>query len=176
MHHRLPQGYRQIAENRIRENVGLGYHELAVGMVIEHRPGRTVTEVDNLMGTALAGNAAPIHTDAHFSSKTTWGRIVVCGGVTLNLVAAMTVRATSGLTTANLSLTDVRFEAPVFIDDTLYAETEILDRRQSQSRPGDGIVTCRTSGHNQDHTRVITFTRTFLVPTDPDAVRAATDY
>jgi itaconyl-CoA hydratase len=176
MNRDLPQGYRQVGQGRIRENVGLGYDELAIGMVIEHRPGRTVTEVDNLMGTALAGNVAPIHTDAHFSGKTAWGRIVVCGGVTLNLVAGMTVRATSGLTIANLTLTDVRFEAPVFIGDTLYAETEVLARGLSKSRPDNGIVTCRTSGHNQDHTRVITFTRAFLVPTDPDTVRAATDY
>jgi itaconyl-CoA hydratase len=172
----LPQGYRQVAEDRIRENVGLGYDELPVGLVIEHRPGRTVTEVDNLMGTALAGNVAPIHTDAHFSSKTTWSRIVVCGGVTLNLVAGMTVRSTSGLTIANLALTDVAFKAPVFVGDTLYAETEVLARRLTESRPGDGIVTCRTSGHNQDGTRVVIFTRAFLVPADPDTVRAITDY
>ncbi|MGP3950901.1 MaoC family dehydratase [Streptomyces sp. 7N604] len=172
----LPRGYRHIAEGRIRENVGLGYDELAVGLVIEHRPGRTVTETDNLLGTALTGNAAPIHTDAHFSSTTEWGRILVCGGVTLNLVAGMTVRSTSGLTVANLALTDVRFEAPVFIGDTLYAETEVLSRRLSESRPENGIVTCRTSGHNQADTRVLTFSRTFLVPTDADAVRAATNY
>ncbi len=176
MNRDLPQGYRQVAESRIRENVGLGYDELPLGMVIEHRPGRTVTEVDNLLGTALAGNVAPIHTDARFAGQTRWGRIVVCGGVTLNLVAGMTVRATSGLTTANLSLTDVRFQAPVFVGDTLYAETEVLHRRLSRSRPGEGIVTCRTRGHNQDRTQVITFTRAFLVPTEPDALRAAIDY
>ncbi|WP_175411842.1 MaoC family dehydratase [Streptomyces sp. TRM64462] len=176
MSSRLPQGYRHIAAGRIRENVGLGYDELPIGLVIEHRPGRTVTETDNLMGTALAGNTAPIHTDAHFARSTEWGRVLVCGGVTLNLVAAMTVRSTSGLTIANLALTDVRFEAPVFVGDTLYAETEITDRRPSASRPEDGIVTGRTSGHNQTGTRVLTFTRTFLIPTDPDTVRAATHY
>ncbi|WP_455351336.1 MaoC family dehydratase [Streptomyces sp. SYSU K217416] len=172
----LPQGYRLIAEGRIRENVGLGYGDLAVGMVIEHRPGRTVTEFDNLMGTALTGNAAPVHTDAHFSSNTEWGRILVCGGVTLNLLAGMTVRSTSGLTVANLGLDGVRFEAPVFVGDTLYAESEILARRLSKSRPENGIVTCRTSGRNQAGTRVLLFTRTFLVPTDPETVRAATNY
>ncbi|MFI2372781.1 MaoC family dehydratase [Streptomyces sp. NPDC018833] len=117
----LPKSFRHIAEGRIRENAGLGYDELAVGLVIEHRPGRTVTETDNLLGTALTGNVAPIHTDAQFTSSTEWGRILVCGGVTLNLLAGMTVRSTSGLTSANLGLTDVRFEAPVFIGDTLYA-------------------------------------------------------
>ncbi|MEJ8657592.1 MaoC family dehydratase [Streptomyces sp. MS1.AVA.4] len=172
----LPQGYRQVAEGRIREKVGLGYDELPLGMVIEHRPGRTVTETDNLLGTVLTGNAAPIHTDAHFSSSTTWGRILVCGGVTLNLIAGMTVRSTSGMTVANLALDDVRFPAPVFIGDTLYAETEVLARRLAKSRPENGIVTCRTSGRNQEGTRVLVFTRTFLVPIDPDTIRAATNY
>jgi itaconyl-CoA hydratase len=176
MNDALPHGYRRIAHGRIRENVGLGYDELTPGLVIEHRPGRTLTELDNLMGTALTGNPAPIHTDAHYSSQTHWGRILVCGGVTLNLVAAMTVRSTSGLTVANLALDDVRFEAPVFIGDTLYAQTEVVSRRPSQSRPSTGIVTCRTAGHNQAGTRVLTFTRTFLVPTDPDTVRDATNY
>ncbi|MCZ4120288.1 MaoC family dehydratase [Streptomyces sp. H39-S7] len=172
----LPQGYRRIAPGRIRENVGLGYDELVVGTVIEHRPGRTITEVDNLLGTALSGNPAPIHTDAHYSTTTPWGRVLVCGGVTLNLLAGMTVRSTSGLTVANLALDDVRFEAPVFVGDTLYAESEILSRRLSASRPQHGIVTCRTAGRNHQDTRVLVFTRTFLVPTDPDALRDATNY
>ncbi|CAM5406737.1 molybdenum cofactor biosynthesis protein MoeC [Streptomyces spiroverticillatus] len=172
----LPQGYRRTAANRIRENVGWGYDDFITGRIIEHRPARTVTETDNLLGTALAGNTAPIHTDAHYAATTRWGQILVCGGVTLNLVAGMTVRSTSGLTLANLTLDDVRFTHPVFVGDTLYAETEIVGRRRSESRPDQGLVTCRTRGHNQDHTLVVTFTRTFLVPTDPDAVRDATGY
>ncbi|MGP3990787.1 MaoC family dehydratase [Streptomyces sp. 3N207] len=176
MRKELPRGYRHITEGRIRENVGLGYDDLTDGLIIEHRPGRTVTETDNLLGTALTGNAAPLHTDAHFASHTEWGRLLVCGGVTLNLVAAMTVRSTSGLTLANLALDDIRFKAPVFVGDTLYAETKVLNRRLSKSRPGYGIVTCRTTGHNQSGTRVLTFTRTFLIPINPSAVRAATDY
>ncbi|MFI1964738.1 MaoC family dehydratase [Streptomyces pathocidini] len=172
----MPQGYRQVTDGRIRENVGFGYDDFRLGLVIEHRPGRTVTETDNLLGTALTGNVAPIHTDAHYSSTTEWGRPLVCSGVTLNIVAGMTVRSTSGLTTANLGLDDVRFENPVFVGDTLYAETEILARRPSQSRPRNGLVTCRTSGLNQDGKRVAVFTRTFLVPTDPDSARAAAHY
>src|SRR5690606_17202080 len=132
----LPQGYRTIAPDRIREKIGLDYDELAVGLVIEHRPGRTVTETENLLGTALTGNVAPIHTDAHFAATTTWGRILVCGGVTLHLVAGMTVRSISALTSANLALDGVRFLAPVFVGDTLYAQTEVLARRLSKSRPG----------------------------------------
>ncbi|MEU9719876.1 MaoC family dehydratase [Streptomyces sp. NPDC047976] len=176
MNDRLPHGYRRIGEDRIRENVGLAYDDLTPGLVIEHLPGRTVTETDNLLGTALTGNVAPIHTDAHYSTRTQWGRILVCGGVTLNLVAGMTVRSISGLTTANLALDRVRFQAPVHIGDTLYAQTKILTRRPSGSQPGNGLITCRTSGHSQNGTCVLTFTRTFLIPLDADAVRDTTHY
>lgn len=172
----LPQGYRYVAEGRIRENVGLGYDEFVIGVIIEHRPGRTVTEMDNVLISTLTGNTAPIHTDAHYARKTELGQILVCSGVTLNIVAGMTVRSTSGLTVGNLGLDEVRFENPVFVGDTLYAETEILDRRLSQSRPDNGIVTCRTSGFNEARKRVVKFTRTFLVPTSPEAIRVATNY
>lgn len=173
---RLPHGYREVGEERVRENVGLCYDELAPGLIIEHRPGRTVTELDNLLGAALSGNVAPIHTDAHYSSKTRWGRLLVCSGVTLNLVAGMTVRSVSGLTEANLALDRVRFTAPVHIGDTLYAQTKILTRRASESRPDIGVITCHTTAHNQDGTAILTFDRTFLIPLDADTVRDATDY
>ncbi|MEU6346265.1 MaoC family dehydratase [Streptomyces sp. NPDC046977] len=172
----VPQGYRSVAENRVRENVGLEYGDLAPGLVIEHRPGRTVTDADNVLMTTLAGNVSPLHTDAHYSSKTDWGQILVCSGVTLNIVAGMTVRSVSGLTVANLALGDVRFEHPVFVGTTLYAETEIRTRRPSQSRPGHGVITCRTTGFDQDDHRVVRFTRTFLLPIDPAALRDATNY
>ncbi|MFQ6146774.1 MaoC family dehydratase [Streptomyces seoulensis] len=172
----LPHGYRQIGEDRFRESVGLSYPELAPGLVIEHRPGRTVTELDNLLGAALSGNVAPLHTDAHYSGQTPWGRILVCSGVTLNLVAGMTVRSISGLTTANLAIDRVRFTAPVHIGDTLYAETRILTRRACEGRPDTGVITCHTTAHNQAGTGVLTFTRAFLVPLDADAARDATHY
>jgi itaconyl-CoA hydratase len=172
----LPHGYRQTGEGRIRENVGLSYPDLSPGLIIEHRPGRTVTELDNLLGAALSGNVAPIHTDAHYSSQTQWGRILVCSGVTLNLVAGMTVRSVSGLTTANLAVDRVRFTAPVHIGDTLYAETKVLTRRTSESRPGTGVITCHTTAHNQTDTTVLDFTRTFLLPLDADAVHDVTHY
>ncbi|MEU4358744.1 MaoC/PaaZ C-terminal domain-containing protein [Streptomyces virginiae] len=172
----MPQGYRQVGEDRYREIVGLGYHELREGLVIEHRPGRTVTETDNVLMTMLGGNDAPIHTDAQYSSLTEWQRPLVCSSITLHLVGGMTVRSTSGLTTANLGFQDVRFTHPVFAGDTLYAQTQITGRRLSNSRPGTGIVTCRTTGHNQDGKTVITFTRRFFVPVDAEASRAHTNY
>ncbi|MGW6413065.1 MaoC family dehydratase [Streptomyces vinaceus] len=172
----LPRGYRALDHDRIRENVGLSYGELAPGLVIEHRPGRTVTELDSLLGAALSGNIAPIHTDAYYSSRTQWGQILVCSGVTLNLVAGMTVRSISGLTTANLAVDRVRFTAPVHIGDTLYAETKILTRRTSESSPGNGVITCHTTARNQADTDIMAFNRTFLVPLNADTVRDATNY
>lgn len=172
----LPHGYRQIGEDRIRESVGLSYPELAPGLTIEHRPGRTVTEVDNLLGTALSGNVAPHPHRCPLQQPDPVGRILVCSGVTLNLVAGMTVRSISGLTTANLAVDQVRFTAPVHIGDTLYAETKILTRRASESRPGTGVITCHTTARNQAGTSVLAFTRTFLVPLDADAARDATHY
>ncbi|GAA4781749.1 MaoC family dehydratase [Streptomyces ziwulingensis] len=171
-----PAGYRLINAGRYREVVGPGYHELHEGLVIEHRPGRTLTEADNVLMTTLGGNDAPIHTDAHYSSRTEWGRPVVCGSITLHIVGGMTVRSTSGLTTANLGFQEIRFTHPVFVGDTLYAQTEITGRRLSRSHPDTGIVTCRTTGHNQDGTAVMTFTRSFFVPVDAETARDRTNY
>jgi itaconyl-CoA hydratase len=172
----IPLGYREIDKDRFRENVGFGYHDFTVGWTIEHRPARTITETDNLLGTMLTGNVAPLHIDAHYAAKTPWRRVVVCSAVTLTIVAGMTVRSTSGLTLANLGLDNVRFEHPVFVGDTLYAETTTISRRLSRSRPTDGIVTCDTTAQNQDDRPVLRFTRTFLVPLDPTSVRDATNY
>lgn len=171
-----PAGYRQITEGRYREVVGLSYHELTEGLVIEHRPGRTLTDADNILMTALGNNDAPIHTDTHYSSLTQWGRPVVCGTITLHIVGGMTARSISGLTTASLGFEEIRFTHPVFPGDTLYAQTEITGRRLSRSRPATGIVTCRTTGHNQHGKAVVTFTRSFFLPTDATAARDHTNY
>jgi len=171
-----PLGYRLVAEGRFRENVGFGYEDFVVGTIIEHRPGRTVTEMDNVLMTTLTGNSTPIHLDAHYSSKTEWGRPLVCSLVTLSIVGGMTARSTSGLTMGNLGWREIVLEAPVFVGDTLYAETEITDKRLSNSRPHNGIVTCRTSGFNATGQRVLRYTRSFLVPADAGAVRDETAY
>ncbi|MGH2456492.1 MAG: MaoC family dehydratase [Candidatus Limnocylindria bacterium] len=172
----VPQGYRRVGENRIRENVGFGLSDFVVGQVIEHRPARTVTETDHVLTLALTGNPAPVHSDTQFCEQTSRDRPLVCGIVSLGIVLGATVRATSGLTTANLALDELRLENPVYVGDTLRAETEILTTRPSQSRPECGVVTCRTTGYNQHDQRVITFTRTFLVPADARQVRDTTGY
>ncbi|MFE0055412.1 MaoC family dehydratase [Streptomyces sp. NPDC059003] len=172
----LPPGYRRISENRIRALVGRGLEEFTVGEVIEHRPARTVTETEHVQILALSGNEAPVHSDVEFCKRTGHDSVLVCGLLTMNIVLGLTVRDTSGLTSANLALDEVRFEHPVHVGDTLRAHSKILTARRSQSRPGDGIVTCQVEGYNQRDERVFSCKRTFLVPVDADAVREATDY
>jgi itaconyl-CoA hydratase len=172
----IPRGYRPVGENRIRETVGLGLADLTVGLIIEHRPARTVTETDHVLTLALTGNPAPVHSDLRFCVQSGRDRPLVCGMVTLGIVLGATVRAVSALTTASLALDAVRLTHPVHVGDTLRADTEILAARPSASRPDCGVVTCRTTGHNQHDHQVITFTRTFLVPADARRVRDLTDY
>ncbi|MFG3403818.1 MaoC family dehydratase [Streptomyces sp. NPDC048142] len=172
----IPQGYRPVGDNRVREIVGRGLEEFTVGEVIEHRPARTVSDMDRSMVLALTGNPAPVHSDAEYCERTGRERLLVCGITTLGIVVGATVRSTSGMTSANLALDDVRFTNPVHVGDTLRAETEVLAARPSQSRPDHGVVTCRTAAFNQRNEQVLAFTRTFLVPADATTVRDATSY
>ncbi|MER7757764.1 MaoC family dehydratase [Kitasatospora sp. NPDC097643] len=159
-----PAGCRRIAEHRYREVVGRYYEEFTVGEVVEHRPGRTVTELDNVLMSMLSMNDAPLHIDAAYSEHTPWGRPIVSSLVTLSIVGGMTARSTSGRTTANLGWENIRMTHPVFAGDTLYAETETLAKRLSKSRAGQGIVSCRTTGTKSTGEVVVVFERSFLVP------------
>ncbi|MFD9562201.1 MaoC family dehydratase [Streptomyces sp. NPDC059994] len=172
----IPAGFRSVGENRLRELVGRGLEDFTVGEVIEHRPARTVTETEHVLLLALTGNPAPVHSDLEFCQRTGRDRVLVCGLLTQNIVLGMTVRTTSGLTSGNLALDEVRFEQPVFVGDTLRAQSVIVSARRSKSRPDTGIVSCRIEGYNQHGERVFRCTRTFFVPADADAVREATSY
>ncbi|MBM7774823.1 itaconyl-CoA hydratase [Actinokineospora baliensis] len=163
MHEQHPVGYRKVGENRFREVVGFCYEDLIVGAVIEHRPGRTVTEMDNVLMSVLSMNDAPLHIDAAYSEKGMWGRPLVSSLVTLSIVAGMAARSTSGRALANLGWENIRLPAPVFVGDTLYAESEITGKRLSKSRPGEGIAHCRTIGKNASGEVVLSFERSFLV-------------
>jgi itaconyl-CoA hydratase len=169
-------GYLRVSEQRYREIVGFLYEDFYVGTIVEHRPGRTVTEMDNILMSMLSMNATPLHIDAAYCEATQWGRPLVSSLVTLSLVAGMAARSTSGRTIANLGWEHIRLLNPVFTGDTLYAETEILAKRLSKSRPGEGIVTCRTSGTKSTGEPVITFKRSFLVPTKDAAADSKVRY
>jgi itaconyl-CoA hydratase len=145
------------------ETMGRSYKELAVGAVYRSRFGRTVLEADNVWFTLLTLNTNPIHFDAEYAAGTHWGRPLVDSTFTLALVTGLSVVDVSERA-VNLGWREVRLPAPVFAGDTIRAETEILAKRESQSRPGQGIVTVRTRGLNQDDVVVIEFERTVMVP------------
>src|ERR1700743_2500047 len=119
-------GYRRIGDQRYGEVVGLCYEDFRIGDVIEHRPGRTVTELDNVLMSMLSMNDSPLHIDAAYSARTVWGRPLVSSLVTLSIVGGMSARSISGRAIANLGWENIRLTGPVFAGDTLYSETEIL--------------------------------------------------
>ena len=139
------------------------YEELEVGAVYRSRFGRTVLEADNVWFTLLTMNTNPIHFDAAYAAQTEWGRPLVDSTFTLALVTGLSVTDVSEQA-VNLGWKEVRLPAPVFAGDTIRAETEILAKRESQSRPGSGVVTVRTRGLNQRDEVVIEFERAVLVP------------
>jgi itaconyl-CoA hydratase len=147
--------------------VGRTYAELEVGAVYRSRFGRTVLEADNVWFTLLTLNTNPIHFDAQYAAQTEWEKPLVDSTFTLALVTGLSVVDVSERA-VNLGWREVRLPAPVFAGDTIRAETEILEKRESRSRPGFGVVTVRTRGLNQRDEVVIDFERTVLVPIAPD--------
>ncbi|MDQ0993877.1 MaoC family dehydratase [Streptomyces sp. V3I7] len=154
--------YREVEPGRFREDEGLRYEDYVVGHVFEHRPGRTITATDNIWSSLLCLNQHPLHIDEVYASGTPFKRLLVSSLVTFGIVNGMTVKTISQKAVANLGWDSVRLQAPVFVGDTLYAETEIVSKRLSASRPGEGIVTVHTIGRNQDGVQVIEFDRTVL--------------
>lgn len=142
---------------------GRFYEDFQVGDVYEHPLGRTVTTVDNLWFSLLTQNSAPIHFDHHYSSQTEFGRPLVDSTFTVALVTGQSVTDVSQNVFANLGWDEVRLPAPVFEGDTIYSRSEVLETRESKSRPEVGIVKVETTGYNQDGTVVITFKRTIMV-------------
>src|SRR3954463_13300678 len=143
------------------------YADLEVGAVHRSRFGRTVLEADNVWFTLLTLNTNPIHFDAEYAASTEWGRPLVDSTFTLALVTGMSVVDVSDRA-VNRGWREVTLPAPVFAGDTIHAETEILAKRESSSRPGFGIVTVRTRGLNQRDEVVIDFERTVMVPLAAD--------
>jgi itaconyl-CoA hydratase len=157
-------GYIKTGENRYREDKGFSYEDFVIGMVIEHRPGRTVTATDNIWQSLISMNQHPLHIDAEYAGQTEFKELLVSSLVTFNIVNGLTVHSISHKAVANLGWDSVRLTSPVFVGDTLYAETEVLSKRESRSRPQQGVVTVRTLGRNQRGQQVIAFERIVLVP------------
>jgi len=161
---------REVGPNRFRESYGRYFEDFAVGHVYEHRPGRTITESDNTWFTLLTMNQHPIHFDREYARHSEFGRPLVNSTFTLALVAGMSVSDTSQKAVANLGWTDIALTAPVFVGDTIYAESEVLEKRESRSRPTQGIVRIATRGLKADGTVFISFERNMLVPKRGHAV------
>ena len=162
--------HRKVGANRYRESFGRCLEDFKVGDVYEHRPGRTVLEADNAWFTLLTMNTHPLHFDAVYAAKTEFGKPLVNSCLTLAMVAGMSVSDLSQKAVANLGWDKIRLSAPVFAGDTLYAESEVLDARESKSRPGQGIVTVRTTGKKADGTVFMSYERAILVPRRGHAV------
>jgi acyl dehydratase len=142
---------------------GRCFEDFQVGDVYRHRLGRTITSADNAWFTNVTLNTNPMHFDQHYASQTHFGRILVNSCFTLALVTGISVADVSQNAFANLGWDEVRLPAPVFEGDTIYAQSEVLGTRPSQSRPNVGIVQIKTTGFNQDGVIVIEFRRTIMV-------------
>lgn len=154
----------QVQPQRYRATYGRFLEDFVVGDVYEHRPGRTITESDNINFSLMTMNAHPMHCDANFAAKSEFRKPLVNSGLSLAIVLGMTVNDVSAKAIANLGWKEIKLTAPVFPGDTLYAESEVLEVRESKSRPTQGIVTTRTRGFNQDGVTVMEFTRMSLIP------------
>jgi acyl dehydratase len=143
---------------------GRYYEEFEVGAVYKHWPGRTITEYDNTLFALLSMNQNPLFIDAHYASKQALGRRPVLDTLIFSLTVGMSVSDTSGRTIANLGYESVVFEQPMFAGDSLYAESEVLEKRESASKPDRGIVAIETRGYNQNKERVIVLRRRYLTP------------
>lgn len=156
---------KQIAPGRTRESHGRYFEDFTVGDIYEHRPGRTLTETDNIWFTLLTMNTHPLHFDSAYAAHSQFGKPLINSALTFSVVMGMSVSDVSQKAIANLGMDKIRLTAPVFNGDTIYAESQVLEKRLSQSNPTQGIVTVKTTGMKADGTVFITYERSVLVPT-----------
>lgn len=142
---------------------GRVYEDFEVGDIYQHALGRTVIAADNIWFTLLTQNTNPIHFDATYSAQTEYGKPLVDSTFTLALVTGQSVSDVSQNAMANLGWDEVRLPNPLFEGDTVYSRSEVLEKRESKSRPNIGIVKVRTTGYKQDGSVVIEFKRTMMI-------------
>jgi len=146
---------------------GRYFEDFEVGQVFKHWPGRTITEADDTWFSLLTMNQHPLHIDEHYARQTQHGQRLVVGTLVFSLVVGMSVADISGRAIANLEYQEVKHTAPVFHGDTIYAESRILSKRDSESKPDRGLVYLETRGFNQKDETVLTLKRTVLIPKRP---------
>jgi len=169
-------GQKQVGPNRYREDIGRCYEDFEIGAIYEHRPGRTLSETDNTWFTLLTMNTHPLHFDAAYAAQSEFKKPLMNSTLTLAIVGGMSVSDTSQKTIANLGWKEINLTAPVFAGDTIYAESEVLEKRESKSRPGAGIVTIRTRGIKDDGTEFLSYIRSFLIPKQGHTVDDRANY
>jgi itaconyl-CoA hydratase len=157
--------FQRLDSGKYQENHGLYYDEFEIGDIIVHKPGRTVTETDNMWQSMINMNNHPLHIDYYYAEQTEFKKPLVSSLVTLSIIGGMCTNGTSAKAIANLGWKEINLSNPVFIGDTLYAETEVIDMRLSKSRLNTGIVTFKTTGFNQQGLKVMCFIRMALIPT-----------
>jgi acyl dehydratase len=158
------------SEAHVKEVVqrGLWFEEYEAGVIYRHRPGRTLTEADNQLFSALSMNQQAIHVDSAFAATQEFGRPLMNSMLTLAALVGLSVnQLTQGTIVANLGFTDVAFPKPVFAGDTLYGQTTLLEKRESKSRPAQGIVTLEHVGLNQHDEVVARAVRAVLIKKRP---------
>lgn len=159
----MVQQFTPVGGRRFRETFGRSFEDFAVGDVYEHRPGRTITQADNVWFTLLTMNTHPLHFDEEYAKASEFGRCLVASPLTVAMMVGMSVTDVSQRAIANLGWKEIRLTHPLYVGDTLYAESEVLEVRESKSRPEAGVVTVRTTGRNQSGDVVCVFDRTILV-------------
>ena len=172
----MVKGTKDIGNNRYRETFGRYFEDFEIGHIYEHRPGRTITQSDNTWFTLLTMNTHPLHFDEEYGKATEFGKTLVNSTFTVAVMVGMSVSDVSQKAIANLGWTDIVLPHPLFVGDTLYAESEVLEKRLSESRENCGIVTVKTTGTNQDGVVVASYKRSALIPTTGHAVDAKTNY
>ena len=154
----------------------MGYYleEFEIGRVFRHAVRRTVTETDNLLFSVMTHNPAPLHLDHEYMrTQSEFGQPLVNSFFTLGLVVGLSIHETTlGTTVANLGMEDVRFPNPLFVGDTVHAETEVIAARASRSRPANGVLTLEHRGYNQRDELIATCRRSVLMLRLPSAAAA----
>ncbi|AZF58238.1 MaoC family dehydratase [Pseudomonas sp. R11-23-07] len=153
----------ELSPGRYREDHGLNFDEFSVGDTYEHRPGRTITDADNTWMSLICMNTHPLHINSDYAKGTEFGALLVSSLVTFSIVGGMSLASTSNKGIANLGWDKVRLLAPVFVGDTIYAESEVIAKRRSESRPGQGVVTVRTKGVKASGEVFLSYERSFLI-------------
>ena len=153
----------KVGDNRYRERFGRYFEDFEQGDIYEHRPNRTLTETDNTWFTLLTMNTHPMHFDAEYAKHSEFGKCIICSPLTVAVLVGMSVTDVSQKAIANMGWTDIKMTHPLFAGDTLSGESEVLNKRESRSRPNAGLITVKTRGFNQDKILVCEFERTILV-------------